>query len=329
MSVDGRVAIIPHVNDELRGWLGTHSEYYAAGALRDNHAGFRRIDLDAWSRDDVRALKYYVQLLATRKSLYRIDEYRQEDRHGRPLTPGELLQGKRTLLQTHGDRAIVLAKKGSKGDPSNPLFYTDETVVAAAVFFAIRRNTPTVILTRDEDLLEQFYKLQWLIYTHYRGLLLADDYLVNLRPTIAMPSDEPWSSRFEGQNNRLLKRSDMDLEQVLPRAYSSIRVDCWLMRPAAATMSAMTSNAESGMSRLLDVKGRTGGLNTERLLPRNCHIWLAPLDVPEELRTYAAIAEDVRSPMGVADVAIPALDLDHALLTSEQFKVGIRSSAAI
>jgi hypothetical protein len=48
--------------------------------------------------------------------------------------------------------------------------YTDETIVAAAFIMAIRRRRTTAILTRDQDILDQLYKMQWLLDTHCRGM---------------------------------------------------------------------------------------------------------------------------------------------------------------
>ncbi len=50
---------------------------------------------------------------------------------------------------------------------------TDESLVFETVANGIRSGRPSLLLTRDRDLLEQFYKLCWLIDTHYRAMLIA------------------------------------------------------------------------------------------------------------------------------------------------------------
>jgi hypothetical protein len=82
------------------------------------------------------------------------------------------------------------------------------------------------------------------------------------------------------------------------------------------------------MAGLLQAKERTGGLNTERLTPRNCHIWLGPLPIPDEYRGCAALVIDRRVKMRTAPVALPALDINQALMTAEGFKLGVTSSLA-
>jgi hypothetical protein len=65
-----------------------------------------------------------------------------------------------------------LGKKGAEAAGSRN-FFTDEMLVYTAVATGLRSGRPTYILTKDEDLQEQFYKLTWLLDTHYRSMLFA------------------------------------------------------------------------------------------------------------------------------------------------------------
>jgi hypothetical protein len=78
----------------------------------------------------------------------------------------------------------------------------------------------------------------------------------------------------------------------------------------------MSFNAETQMRDLLLVKGKTRGLNTEKLGGRNCHIWLAPLALPENLRG-CALAQDRRVKVRTAEV--PILDMNQAINCQERF----------
>jgi hypothetical protein len=75
------------------------------------------------------------------------------------------------LQQVFGPRGQLIAAKarGKQGITRS----TDEEVVYVAIAHALRSGQPTAILTKDEDIQEQFYKLVWLIDTHYRGFLFA------------------------------------------------------------------------------------------------------------------------------------------------------------
>jgi hypothetical protein len=327
LHVPRRIALLPHVEEELRGWVVSHASHPAARAVAARDSPLERVDFGTWDEDEIRAFTYYVQLLGLRKSLYKLVAYRRESELGRDLTEQEILQAKRQTLGDFGERAVVLTRKASGGDPSSLTFYTDEAVTTLAFFISIRTGRPAIVLTRDQDILEQFYKLQWLLDTQYRGHLLAEAYLAELRPTREMPVGAPWDEAFvAGSNNRLFERSDRDLELLLPERYTPARAECWLLR---TTETVLSFEGEREIARLLDAKGRTGGLNTERLQPRNCHIWLGPLPVERALRGYAAIAEDRRIQMKRTNVALPMLDVNQALMTGERFKRPMRSDAAL
>ena len=64
-------------------------------------------------------------------------------------------------------------------------------------------------------------------------------------------------------------------------------------------------------------KGETGGLNHTGIAPRNCHVWLAPLPVPQEFRDYGVLAHDRRVLIGDATVAVPIHHINQSILTEE------------
>ncbi len=317
VSVPGRVLVLPQVRQEIAGWIESNPDHPAAGAVVSGAQSVEFCDFTQWAHDATRALHYYVNLLGMRKKVYRAAEIGLEAELGRAPTLLEITRAKQDAVNKLGARASPLARKGARADNSSGNFYTDEVLTVTAFLTAIYERRTTVILTRDEDIFDQFYKLQWLLDSHYRGMLFADAYLASLsqRRVMSIPQGQPWSDVFADGPNRLVSRSDADLEAILPPGARGIQIECWLVRSGE---SRLRFRADDTMRRLLTIKGSTGGLNTDRLLPRNCHIWLAPLPIPDDLRGYAALAVDRRVTFKKAGIAIPILDINQAILTEER-----------
>jgi len=318
LSRAGDVAVLPQVRTELAGWQGAHASHPAARALAEDTL-FETSDPATWDLPLGTALAYYVGLLGLRKRLYRLTTLQLEAELGRAPRSEEVKRAKQRVLHDLGDRGVLFARKGAKADASDATFHTDELVTATAFVSAICERRPTVILTRDEDIIDQFYKLQWLLDTHYRGLLFADAYFADPDrfSTIAMPQGAPWSDAFDDGENLLVHRSEEILEAILPHEFEVVPVECWLVREGVTHIFFL---AETPMHRLLSVKAATGGLNTKQASGRNCHIWLGPLPIPHSLRGCAAIAADLRVTFGTGPIAAPILDINHALMTGERFR---------
>ena len=103
-----------------------------------------------------------------RRRAFEVADERFEREHGRAPDEAEREVLRKELEKELGPRGFMLAKKGFSDLP------TDEALVYLAVEFALSTGRPTMILTGDADVEEQFFKLLWLINTHYRGMLLAD-----------------------------------------------------------------------------------------------------------------------------------------------------------
>jgi hypothetical protein len=317
LSLPDRILVLPQVRKEIAGWIEGNPDHPAAAAVLGEARLIESCDFTRWAHHDTRALLYYVNLLAMRKKIYRAVEIDLEAELCRAPTVAEITRAKQDATNKLGVRASTLARKGARSDSRRDTYYTDEALTATAFLTAINERRTTVILTRDEDIFDQFYKLQWLLDSHYRGMLFADSYLANLsqRQTIPMPDGQPWTDAFAEGPNRLVSRSDTDLEAILPARARGIQIECWLVRSGE---SRLLFRADDTMRRLLEIKGSTGGLNTDRLLPRNCHIWLAPLPILSNLRGYAALVVDHRVSFAEADIAIPLLDINQAILTEER-----------
>jgi hypothetical protein len=159
------------------------------------------------------------------------------------------------IQRRFGERAALIAKK-AKGSARSRTFYTDESLVYQATSSAIYTGRHTVILTKDEDVQEQFYKLIFFLNTQYRGMLLADRYARDFSNfTIhGMPMSDPFSTAFRGNNNVLVeKRSGLD-EELLPSECDPVMIECWTM--GHRYFSRMSFCAETQMAELLRVKAR-------------------------------------------------------------------------
>src|SRR5262249_36532180 len=144
----------------------------------------------------------------------------------------------------------------------------------SAMFSGICTGRETVILTRDEHVQEQFYKLKVLMVDHYFSMYLAARYAKDplAFKTQPMPMDHPWASdMFVGKRNILLRRPSETLEEILPSNPATVPIYCWLIREQ---LTQTCFCAETEMKQLLGVKGRTAGLSTDLLDGRNCHVWL-------------------------------------------------------
>jgi hypothetical protein len=183
----------------------------------------------------------------------------------------------------------------------------------------LERYREVIILTKDEDLQEQHYKLMYLMDTQYRGMLLADRYHRDPASLASRPlpaSSSVLAQAFDPCEGVLIDRT-ADMEQgLLPANTFPISLHCWVV---GKTFSQLTFAADSGMRNLLAIKGRTRGLNTELFGGRNCHFWLAPLPLQEGSaeRKCAAISRDRL--VDVWGTQMPLLDVNQSLRSLEGF----------
>ena len=102
-----------------------------------------------------------------------------------------------------------------------------------AVMSSILTGHETIILTRDNDLLEQFYKLIYLIDTHYVSMLVADEYVkqpMNF-PAMDMPSVTETQNLFDGDNNELiwLPGGYLKSPALLPTVFEFVQLYCFCL----------------------------------------------------------------------------------------------------
>jgi len=175
---------------------------------------------------------------------------------------------------------------------------------------------------------EQFYKLIWLIDTHYRAMLLADRYVEQFGTfrTFTVPESliRGESACFEDEDGVLVERNAALLEDILPCDPHCVGICCVA---AGVYCSQLSFMAETGMSRLLDVKDRTGGLSTDRPGQRNMHVWLAPTPIRVH-RDCAAAVLDKRLSVGTNGATVAKLDVLQALNTCERYLDLVPSEAS-
>lgn len=320
LNREGKMVIVPPVREELESWLGTNEAHVAARAILGEEPSVRFLGLEPGNQREHTAFEYYVNLLGARKRLVALEQAHFEEERGRPPGEKELRDLMRDLHEKLGPRGYMLAKKGA-GREGSPNFYTDEVLVYLVMKTGIETGREVVILTKDEDLQEQFYKLQWLLDTHYRSMLLADMYAADPSRFVThpMPTEDPdLGEMFDGNDNILVERPDWliagDAAPILPPYCHPVTVHCWIV---GERLSQMVFCAEREMERLLHTKAVTGGLNTYKFSDKNCHLWLAPLQIPKPLRGCAAIAQDRRVESGL--VQTPLFDANQAVYTGERF----------
>jgi hypothetical protein len=308
------ITIIPAVHRELAPWLESHPEHPAAQAIRLRDPAVDLREYGTNSPKETAALTYYVRLLGLRKQLFAGLTTTFEQEHGRPPTLEEL----RREAHRTGPRGYLLGKKGAAASGS-PNFLTDEMLVFTAVAAGLRSGRPTYILTKDEDVQEQFYKLIWLLDTHYRGMLLANAFAeepARFR-TLPMPMSEPeFADAFWGDGNVLVEMSEGTLDNILPARCRFVSLHCCIL---GSTRTEMIFGAEREMAAVLDIKGVTRGRSTDQFGQRDCHAWLAPLNIPEPLRGCASIAHNRVVTLPNSDAKVSALDCHQALFCGERF----------
>lgn len=308
------VRVLPQVRLELEPWLQAHPTARAAKALTGTSAAFS-IDPppDDGSKEAI-ARAYYVHLLRTRRQLKSLVESYLFEHLGRRPTHSEIVA---ETQRSFGTRGLQLVHKAGKTVPLDQ-FATDESLVYATLANGVLSGRPSILLTRDRDLLEQFYKLCWFFDTHYRAMLIGKAIATNpdrytWRPLPANAGKE----YFEPENGILWMTPANRMSEFLPRAAHTVVVECWVL--AGQALERMVFALETEMTELLDIKGRTGGLVVEGLDGRNVHPWLAPLDLDPELSQATAIVSDRHVDFLGGAVRLGMLDVAFSIHTREGY----------
>lgn len=144
----GKSVLIPRVVEELEPWLRGHRDLLITRAIEEQHQAFEFFSGDGLGPDAVCA-DYYVNLLGARKKVLT---------GGRDLAaevgPLNLQTVRASVQRAVGDRGYILARKGDEAAGRER--FTDELLVYTAVVAAVSTGQRVFLLTKDEDILEQF-----------------------------------------------------------------------------------------------------------------------------------------------------------------------------
>jgi hypothetical protein len=310
-----RLVLAASIYPELKQWLAKPDHNLPVHkAIRlalegDERSPVRLLDVP---RDDPakRTIhEYYVNLLGLRKKAVFIARHALQNQLVREPTKQELMNYSQDRF---GIRGQLLAAKGE--DTKIPAHrFNDESLVVTAVMEAIYSGRETTIVTRDEDVLEQFYKLIWLIDTQYRSMLMGDCYAAD--PLAFSPVYRYTDTHrlgFEGEVILLSKPSE-HLEEFLPSYWSPVPVNGILIKNGMMTVFSFC--AEQEFRHLFEVKVRTGGLSTDKLDGRNCHVWLGNL--AKSWGNRAAIGRDISVGRSEWSYRLSAVDANLALASNE------------
>jgi hypothetical protein len=310
------VVVIPQVRNELGNWLASHSGHRSARALMAHPCPFTLLDLpEPWSAD-WDAYAYYVSLLGIRRKITTVAASMFEAANGRPPSAAELVVH---IQRLGGERALGLVyKNGRLVRPEPWINFTDESLVYFAALSALTSGRPSVILTKDQDVVEQFYKFCWFLDTHYRAALLAEEHSRDplAYPILAFPDSVQAWNFFDRQDALLIERGTDRMNAVLPHSFDFVTVECWHV---GRFLTRLVFGAERQMKKVIDVKGFTGGLVSDKLRGRNLHPWLPPVPLGRRIADSMAIVHDHAVPIVASNARLGLFDATHAINTNERF----------
>ncbi len=324
LAAPGRMILTPRVLKELLPWLKIRPGHRVLKALKDEEDGVRIINEPQDGEPGKCAFDYYMSLLKIRRGGLEIARRAFRKEHGRDPNEAEDRDLLGKIQQSFGDRGRLIGGKEAG-------LLTDEALVYLAVRHAVTTGRQTLVLTRDADVEEQFFKLLWLVLTHYMGMLLAEHYVGSTGAFRTRPFPVEFAepdSPFVPDSGVLVER-DASMHSLLPADGRFVAISCW---NSGVYTSTIAFGGETGMRRLLGVKDATGGLSTNLLNGRNVHASISPAHARLPGRSdYAAIAVDYRKPVSSSGATVARLDIWQALVTKERHsklvETGRRSAA--
>lgn len=328
-----QISIVPRAFKELLPWLKTP---FCNKAVRDRvvaalnkQVGKTVPDAGEVSCPNIRVLldsdtadfagygwEYYLKLLSLRKFMGPIAHSVLTRKLGR--TPDQIeLNGE---AQRHfGERGALIARKGLEAANSSNML-TDEHLVITAVFTAILRGSEVFIVTRDPDLLEQYYKLLCLMKEHYRAMIAAEIYAANPSAMIfretPVEDDGAHIPLFSGTSFLRYETTDVDFNP-LPRRFHFVNVHCMLLggKSSDLKLTSCAFCAETEMAAMLKMKEKTGGLSTDKFSGQNCLIHTGPLLADRHSVTVSIGQERTLAIGAMGNIGVD--DLNNTLFCNE------------
>ena len=303
-----RVFLTPRVEHELRSHFEVRRDHpLSRGLVAKDRAIVWHPDPPNGSVEQNAAL-YYLNLLAGRRSVLE-RAYRRYARihHEDPddAARAEILANVQSDIR---ERGLLLCRK-----PLSPSL-ADEMLVYQALAHAVRTGQPTKILTKDRDIEEQFLKLVELVTMHYWAMLIAREYIADFSRFRPRRMDERDLNDSSGayQTATLLELGDRAIHDFTGTRTRWVPISCVLM---TEYVSELAYGAETGMSAVLEIKGRTGGLSTDLLGDRDVHAYYLPELRWSTRQPGAIVSRDVREYVPGSDLFLAKHDVMQAINT--------------
>jgi hypothetical protein len=198
--------------------------------------------------------------------------------------------------------------------------FSDEELIVSSCAAGLCSGLDSVVITRDRGVYDQFSKLTQLLTWHYFSLLFAERYVSDRDryEVVPMPiGDRDIEPYFVSENSVLVRKPvnpEQFVEWLLPSQFSPVRLHCILLAGDGPSflLDQCLFEAERDMKRIIDMKGRARGWNTDRIFGRNCHITGFPRSIVNP-RHFVAIVQDREDIAPNGTLSFPRLELNHAL----------------
>lgn len=315
LEKQGRMVLAAPVYQEIKQWVddpahNTEMAKRIANAVSDpGKSGIQLNGFDGIGEHGRNLFSYYVYLLGLRKRAFEILSSEFAEIHGRTPTNQDISDYCRNKL---GLRAQLVAISGANVKVKENKYH-DEQILMLAITDAIFAGQETAFLTKDEGAYEQFYKALWLLDTHYRSMLFAERYAANPDAfQVGGRIVDAERRAFEGEVV-LLRRPSDNLVELLPDIFMPVTVHCFYVRDRIFHTEFVV---EREMGRMLKIKATTGGLSTDQLGGRNCHISLGALS--SEWGPFAAIGHDASTGPAKVPWKVSAVDANLTLFDGER-----------
>lgn len=317
-----KVCLTQLVKRELSGWLlDPHRHQQAWSALMSDQYGpgnFAWFDSSRyWPEEHRFGIGYYVNLLGERKRFARTLALKLREELGREPTQSEL---NHVFQKGRSPRDLLVYPPAERELRLGGNVFTDEELVVTACAHGLRSGHDSVILTRDRGVFDQFAKLSSLLTWHYLAMRFSEALAAYPRSfeTKPMPTGVPEIDAYFVAENSLLVRKPGALEDfvdwLIPPEPDVVRLQCVLLggEGDATSFDHCVFEAERDLDRIIRMKGRTRGGNTDLLQGRNCHITGYPRGI-ESPREYVAVVQDREVYAEDGNYKFPQLELTHAV----------------
>jgi hypothetical protein len=301
LRVPQRLFLIKRVLDELLPHFVSVRDHPLLKALKAKNPAVVLHPEPEGGSERFAALLYYMNLLARRREVLKVALARHAREHGAEPDDDQRASIVADIQSDFGERGILLCNK-----PISPT-YTDETLVYLAVEHALRSGQPTIILTSDPDVEEQFFKLIELVTIHYYAMLIAREYRANFaafKPRVVAGAElEAHSQVFESVT--MLDLGGRRIHDFRPPKIEFVPISCCLL---GTHVSHIVYGAETAMTDVLDIKARTGGRSTDLLGERDLHAYFMPPIAKSPDTNSALISRDRGDVVPGANLFISKLD---------------------